>query len=46
MQSLHDENIRLQTRLEVIEEITGKRVEDFQKQVEISRKSLTELAMK
>ena len=40
MQSLHDENIRLQTRLEVIEEITGKRVEDSQKQVESLQKEL------
>ena len=34
LQSLHDENIRLQTRLEVIEEVTSKRIEDSHKRVE------------
>lgn len=40
MQTLHDENIRLQTRLEMTEELTGKRVEDVQKLNETLQREL------
>ena len=39
-QALHDENIRLQTRLELFEEINGKRLEDSQNQIEGLQKAL------
>ena len=40
MQSLHDENIRLQTRLEMLSEVADMRLEDTQKQNENLQREL------